>query len=175
MELATRKQTLNDILKDFHDIEEMLIESGGELTPDIEQLLDQNAVDLDSKLDGYASFIDYLKGQVEYLKNVEAQFKDHRQTVENAIRRMKSRVLYALKATGNEKHKTAMHSYSIKLSESWKVDEDRLDQEQKGDLVADGLAEFVFKPSITGLKNAYKGAPIPDWVDVTVNESVQIR
>lgn len=174
MELV-KKQTLNDIMKDFHDIEEMLIESGGELTPEIEELLDQNADDLDSKLDGYASFIEYLKGQAQYLKNVEDQFKDHRQIVENTVKRMRDRVLHALKATGKEKHKTALHSYWVKMTDSWNVEADRLGQEDKAGLVESGLAEFVFKPSITGLKNAYKGKPIPSWIEVTINESIQIR
>ena len=43
METMTRKKTLNEILQDFHEIEEMLIDFSGEITDEIKRLFKEKS------------------------------------------------------------------------------------------------------------------------------------
>ena len=65
--MSVEKQTLNDIIRKFQDLENLIMEAEGEITDELENILLQNDEDLSNKLDGYEKFSRYLKGQVEYL------------------------------------------------------------------------------------------------------------
>ena len=58
--MTNKKNTLNDIIKKFQEIESMIVESEGELSKEIESKLLDNDNDLSSKLDGYEKFSQYL-------------------------------------------------------------------------------------------------------------------
>ena len=70
--MSGEKNTLNDIIRKFQDLENLIMESDGEITDDLDKILLQNDEDLSKKLDGYEKFSRYLKGQVEYLKTAES-------------------------------------------------------------------------------------------------------
>ena len=58
--MSKEKHTLNDIIKKFQDIEVLFLESEGELTDEIENILLDNEADLSLKLDGYEKFSRYF-------------------------------------------------------------------------------------------------------------------
>ena len=81
------KKTLNDILINYQEIENSLIDNDGELSDDIEEKLRINNLDLSEKLNGYEKFVRYLKHQTEYLKSMEDHYAKRRKTSENSIPR----------------------------------------------------------------------------------------
>ena len=85
--MSVEKHTLNDIIRKFQDLENMIMESEGEITDELENILLQNDEDLSKKLDGYEKFSRYLKGQVEYLKTAEEQYSKRRKVLDNSINR----------------------------------------------------------------------------------------
>ena len=84
--MSVEKHTLNDIIRKFQDLENLIIESDGEITDDLESILHRNDEDLSKKLDGYEKFARYLKGQVEYLKTAEEQYSKRRKVLDNSIK-----------------------------------------------------------------------------------------
>ena len=72
------KDETEDIIRKFQDLENLMMESDGEITDELENMLLQNDEDLSEKLNGYEKFSRYLKGQVEYLKAAEEQYSKRR-------------------------------------------------------------------------------------------------
>ena len=171
----TNSRTLNDIIKKFQEIENMLLESDGEISDDIESQLIENENNLSSKLDGYQKFSTYLNGQVEYLKSVEEQYVKRRKTIENSIKRLRERMLNAMLVTGNDKIKTTEHNYSVSESEKWIVNIDDIDEEIKLDLVKQGLGENVFKTNLSEVKNKFKNDKVPDWITIEKNKYLRVK
>ena len=173
--MPVNKHTLNDIISNFQNIELKLIDSEGELTEEIESLLISNDADLSEKLDGYEKFVRYLKGQIDFLKNLEEQYSYRRKVIENSIKRSKERMLNAMIITGKNKIKTAEFNFSVNESEKWIVDEDQLDLEKKTELIENGLAKNIFKLSISQIKDKYKNEEIPEWINVEKNKHLRVK
>ncbi len=170
-----KKQTLNDIIMEFVEIEQILIENGGELTNEVEDRLDQNAFDLDTKLDRYEGFIRYLKGQAEYLKKQEQYFNSKRKTAENTIIKMRERIMFAMIAVGKEKVKTMSHSFSTRETESWSINEVEFKPEDKLKLQELGFMSEP-KPLISELKKHYKDNEVlPSYINVTKKKGLTVR
>ena len=62
-----------------------LIEDGGEISVETEEMIAQNDLSLSDKLDGYEKFTRFLKGQIEYLKSAEEDYQSRRKVLENSI------------------------------------------------------------------------------------------
>ena len=173
--MSEKKQTLNDIIKKFQDIELQLLDSDGELSKDIEKLIVENDLDLSDKLDGYEKFSRYLSSQVDYLKAAEEHYNKRRKVLENSIRKLKERMLNAMMITGKEKIKTIEFNFSIGESEKWKLDLEVLNEEDKEKLIKDGLAEKIFKANISEIKNQYKDIDIPNWLTIEKNKFLRVK
>ena len=169
----SNNKSLNDILSNYQSLELKLIESGGELTEDIEKKICDNADDLLNKMDGYEKFIRYLKKQSEYLQSMEEHYYKRRKVIENSIQRCKGSMINALKITGNTKLKTNEFNFSINMSKKWKIDESSLNDKLKDFLISNGLAENKFKLNISAIKSNYK-EEIPDWVEIIENEYIRV-
>ena len=170
---TTAKKTLNDIIKQYQELEERLIESGGALDDELEGALAENAESLGHKLDGYAGFIGYLKGQIEYLKSEAEHFASRAKTFGNSIDAMRARMAFAMETTGESKIKTADHSYSIRTTESWKLKD--IDKDTEEELIDEGLGEYQFKADMKAIKGEYKDSEPPSFIDVTQKVSITIR
>lgn len=172
---ATSKQTLNDLIEKFHEIEFKLIEAGGALDDEIERLITSNEKAIEKKLDGYAGVIEYLKGQAEYLDRQAKLFTARKRTIQNSIESMRERMVYAMQETKNTKIKTAAHNYSLRTTESWKINEAVPKEEYETYLVEEGLAEYQFKPNMTAIKEEFKGDEIPHFIEAIPKTSITIR
>ena len=173
--MSVEKHTLNDIIRKFQDLENLIIESDGEITDDLESILHQNNEDLSKKLDGYEKFARYLKGQVEYLKTAEEQYSKRRKVLDNSITRIKERMLNAMLIVGKDKIKTTEYNFSVGNSEKWNLDLEKLNEKQRNELLLSGLAENVFKAKISEIKNQYKDLDLPDWIIVDKNKHLRVK
>ena len=173
--MSIEKQTLNDIIRKFQDLENLIMESDGEITDDLENILLQNDEDLSKKLDGYEKFSRYLKGQVEYLKTAEEQYSKRRKVLDNSINRIKERMLNAMLIVGKDKIKTTEYNFSVGNSEKWNLDIEKLNEKQRNELLLSGLAENVFKAKISEIKSEYKDSELPDWIIVEKNKHIRVK
>lgn len=87
-----------------------------ECAPDdeeIEALLDEADDEIEEKADGYARIIKNLEADIEAYKLEEERLHNRRKSLENNIKRMKSRLMDGMKATGKTKFKTDLFSFNV--------------------------------------------------------------
>ena len=169
-----KNKSLQDIIASYQEIEMKLIESEGELSKELENLLSINDSELGDKLDGYEKFTRYLKGQINYLKSMEEMYVKRRRILDNSIKRCKESMAAALTITGKNKIKTNEFNFSLGKSEKWEIDTPLINDEDKLNMIDDGIAENVFKIHLSELKSKYKNDEnIPDWINI--NEKLFVR
>ena len=170
------KRSLNDILEDYQKIENELINNNGEMTEELETILDVNKAELENKLNGYEHFIRYLKTKIDYLKKMEEHYSKRRKTLENSITRCKVSMINALLIKGENKVKTDDFNFSLGKSEKWLVNIDLLNDDQKEKLIDKGLAENIFKIKLANLKNEFsESEQIPDWINIEESDFIKVR
>jgi len=81
-----KKTTLYDLVKQQSAISQNLMENDGELTPEIEALIKQVSTDLPKKVDNYATFMDKLKSDISYLKELEKTISSKRRQLKIFIK-----------------------------------------------------------------------------------------
>lgn len=172
----TKGISLMDLLHQYHQLEEQIIEAGGALTDELEAALAGNSDAIGMKLDGYAGFINYCKAQAEYLKGEANAFTSRAKTLLNAVDGMRYRMIHALQATGSTKIKTDRHSFSLRTTESWTIKDDLFSNKDLDELIKLGLGERTYKVDMKGLKDAYKNeAGLPEYIEVIPNITINIR
>lgn len=94
------KKSLVAIVAEASAIENMLIESGGELTPELEQLLKINSSELSLKADGYKIIMDRF-GALETAYNAQAEFYDNiANQCANVVKSLKENIKFAISELG---------------------------------------------------------------------------
>ena len=167
---------LHDLITKFHEIEDLIIQGEGEITPEIEVMLDVNSDALNDKLDSYENLKRYLKGQIEYLKSQEAHYKKRRNTLANTVKWLSENQTYALKQTENKKLKTSEYNYSVRRTDKAIIDERNISSEWDSKLVFLDLAENVMKYDKTEIKKHFKNEPeLPNWLKFEEKWSVTAR
>ena len=172
--MSENNKTLNDILKNYQEIEMKLVESKGEVDESLETLLSLNESELSNKMDGYEKFTRYLKGQVEYLHNMEEHYNKRKKILENSIKRCKDSMLIALTSTDKEKIKTKEFNFSIGKTQKWSIDTTVLSDYDKKQLINNGHAENLFKIHLNKLKSSFKSKEKPDWINVQENSFIRV-
>jgi len=172
------KRTLNEILADYQKIENDLINNNGELTEDIESVLNVNELQLGEKLNGYEHFVRYLKSKIDYLKSMEEHYSKRRKSLENSILRCKASMTNALVITNTTKVKTEDFNFTLGESKKWSINIDLLDQDKKLILIDQGLAENIFKPKLKDIKIHFsesKTEDIPEWINIESSDYIKVR
>jgi len=167
---------LNDLIAEFHELEDLIIEAGGEVTPEIEVMLNANSEALNDKLDKYENLKRYLKGQIEYLKGQERHYKQRRNALSNTIKWLANTQTSALMQIDKTKLKTDEYNYSIRRTESVVIDEPIMTNKDRNLLISLKLAESVIKINKSDVKKAYKDeAELPEWLKFVEKWSVTAR
>ena len=97
---------LHEIVEQYQEVEAELINSGGEITEEIQALLDSIDDNLESKAANYIRIIKNFEHMAQGLKEEAARLQARRKVHENAAERLKGALLYALKATGQRSIET---------------------------------------------------------------------
>lgn len=171
-----QKRTLNDILADFHALDDLLVETDGEITPEMEEMMYWLQGQLEDKLDGYQSFIEYLNGQMDYLKQAEEELARRRRIIDNSVKRLKTRMIDAMNMVGVEKIKTPRHSYSLRMTESIDIDGQGVPDNLFKSLEERGMArtELLRRFDKMAIKKHYNGN-YPKWVKSNLKLSITVR
>jgi hypothetical protein len=93
-----KKTTLYDLIVNAQLIVAALVESGGEITPDIDAALNTHQLALSAKVDSYAFVEDQLETQARVLKEREETVYKIRKGLENARERLRQNLKNGMKA-----------------------------------------------------------------------------
>jgi uncharacterized protein YukE len=121
--------TLFELSQEANRLEELLLESGGELTPEFETWLEQINTQLEQKADSYAHVLDKLEANIALLRQNAKQYTDAARSLENAQTRIKDRIKDALEAMGKSKLSGNRKTFTLSNSSPrLVVNETELDQ-----------------------------------------------
>ena len=135
-------------------INELLEESGGELTPEIEEALAINETNFLTKSEGYIESIAKYKALAEAADVRIKEMQRIKKTAENIEKRLKERLLWAMNAmelsirnttSVNITDEAHIPSYYIKVET--KIDKDTIKRDLKNGIAVEG-AELVTNQSI---------------------------
>lgn len=93
-------KSLVNIVSESLNLEKMLIESGGEITPEIEQFLAVNEKELSEKVDGYHMIIDRFEALKNHYKQKSEYFNLISSQCGQASKRLKDNIKYAMVQLG---------------------------------------------------------------------------
>jgi hypothetical protein len=166
-----------DLLSLYQIIDNSLIESEGEITPEIQALLDNFNCDLKDSLDRYRGWINYNRSQYNMYEEEENRLKARKLSCESRIEFARNKMLQLMELSGESKLKTDLGNYNIRNTESWELKED-ITEENKNSLLSSGYATKEFKPHISIIKKDFKDGvleTIPDCIKITPKKSLIIR
>lgn len=119
-----------EITKDFLALQNTLIESGGELTPELETALQINSNELTTKGQGYGYIIKSLEYEVDVIDQEIKRLQQLKKVRDNAIERLKTTLKIAMELTETNEIKTPTLKINFRKSESVEVaDVNLLDSE----------------------------------------------
>lgn len=91
-------KSIFDITNEAISINQSLVESQGELTPEIEKLLEVNATDLALKVDNYSAILEQFEAAILLWKARKERDSNMIKKYEYAQERLKNNLLYAIKS-----------------------------------------------------------------------------
>lgn len=148
-------------------INELLEESGGELTPEIEEALAINEDNLLVKCGGYIEAIAYFKAKQEAAKTRIEEMQRIKKIAENAEKRLKESMQWAMEALGRDKMEVGLHKLSLRNSTAVAITDETAIP-----------AEYIIvetKVDKMRIKEALKGGAIIAGAELQTNTSIQIR
>jgi len=80
---------------------------------DVEGIIAVIGDELEAKADGYARVIRNMESQIKAFKDEEKRIAENRKKLETGVERLKNNLFESMKATGKEKFKTELFSFSI--------------------------------------------------------------
>lgn len=173
--------TLYELTGQMASIEAMLEETGGELTPELEEMWQETGESLVNKVDNYNSLIiklgDYSDNIAKRIKELQALKK----TADNSLSRIKGHIKDVMVANGFSKLEGAYCKMSLSSSTSTVVDEDLLLQPYGGKIqkFQEQLPSWLtveFKVNKTALKDAYKDKDVtPAGVQFVKGTTLRIK
>jgi len=115
---ATKKRTLWNIQDDLLALEELMEETGGDISdPRAEAAFDQFAAELQSdfnrKADGYAGYIAELTARSEARKEESDRLLQRSKIDGNLAKSLKDRLKIAMESLGKQKHETTRYKLSV--------------------------------------------------------------
>ena len=106
-------KTLYEINEEFLAIDNLLIESGGEITPKIEELLNLADLEIQTKADGYYKYIKSLEALAKAIDDEKKRLDQRKKTTENRIKMLKERIKYAMELRCIETLEAGVNNFKI--------------------------------------------------------------
>ncbi len=96
-------KSIFDITNEAISINQSLVESQGELSPEVEKMLEVNAAELAVKIDSYAAILEQFEANILLWKARKERDSNMIKKYELAQERLKNNLLYAMKSLRLEK------------------------------------------------------------------------
>jgi hypothetical protein len=116
-ELMTTQQTLMDLAAEANQLTQMLIECGGELTPELEARLDVNRELLFKKVDSYNFIMEQFEAQALLWKKRKDAMNAIQKRFESQVERLNDRIKLAMKEMGKDEIKGNLYRFKLVKSQ----------------------------------------------------------
>lgn len=172
--------TLKEMMDQTAELEQQLEESGGELTPELEETLDNLANDLNNKVDAYGYLLNRMKSKAEAIKGLVKEMQAKQKAAENNYNRLKDSLAYTMALYGHPKLEGGVYTISTRTTNSVDVDEETLLKPYTDTIAAidEQLPKYIkMKPSIskTALKELADAGNLPEGATIATNTSISVR
>ena len=115
--------TFNDIINQTAELEAILEESGGELTPELEEAFDRLSQDMTKKVDGYGFLMRKLKANIDASKEIIKQMQAAVKAKENNLKNLKEHLAYNMQFYGMDRLAGDTCTLSLRNSTSLETDD----------------------------------------------------
>lgn len=172
--------TLIQLTAEAQQIEQKLIETGGELTPELEAAWKDNALAIAQKVDGYHSVLRKFAMAETALDEEIKRLTALKKTAVNAQKTIKSHLKYGMEIAGLEKLEGTYCKVSFSKSNSVVVDEDAVIAPYEAEIATlrSVLPDYItadFKVSKTALKSQLEKGTAIEGAAIAENYNIQIR
>lgn len=159
--------TLFNITAEQKRINEALMESGGELTPELEEALLINAENFAVKVEGYATSIHQFEAFAEAADAEIKRLMALKKSAQGAAKRLKDNLAYGMEVMGYDKVDMGLHKLSFRNSTAVNItDEVRIpNQYIKVETSIDKMA----------LKKDLQAGMVIEGAELVTNRNLQLR
>jgi hypothetical protein len=163
------KLSLYEIEKNQLQVIEELIENGGELTPELEELLKINSENLTTKGTNYGFIIKQLTSECGIIDAEIDRLSDLKKSRTKSIEKLKSSLTMAMQLFGVDKIESPVLKISFRASESVEIDDvDSIPAEYM-------VTKTTTQPDKVKLKAAIKAGELTIGAHIQVNQNIQIK
>lgn len=171
--------TLYDLTGQMASIDAMLEETGGELTPELEELWQETSESLVQKVDNYNDLIKYNEDFSENVANRIKELQALKKTADNKVKHLKEHIKDTMTQFGIKELKGRYCKITLSHSTSTEVDEGLVLQPYIGRLERLMLPAWItadLKVSKSVLKDTFKDKDVvPAGVSFVDNTSLRIK
>jgi len=160
-------RSLYHIERELNEINETLINSGGELSPEIETRLAITQDELATKATNYGFVIMQNQSEIDVIEAEIKRLTAIKKSLDNTNDKLKNAVSFAMQNYGLTEVKTPTLKLSFRQSESVEItDENKLNAKY-----------FSYKPTVdkTAIKNDIKSGLIVDGAQIILKQNLQIK
>lgn len=159
--------TLFNITAEQRRINDALMESGGELTPELEEALIINAENFAVKVEGYATSIHQFEAFAEAADAEIKRLTALKKSAQGAVKRLKDNLAYGMEVMGYDKVDMGLHKLSFRTSTAVNItDEVRIPNQ---------YIKVETKIDKESLKRDLKAGLVIEGAELITNKSIQIR
>lgn len=159
--------TLYHITSEQLRINELLEESGGELTPEIEEALVLNEHNFVTKSEGYIQTIAKYQALVDAADNIIKEAQRKKRVFDNISKRLKERLQAAMIIMGRDRVEVGIHTLSLRNSVAVNITE-----ESK---IPNEFIKVETSVDKMKVKEALKRGELIPGAELQTNQSIQIR
>ena len=163
------KLSLYNIQTEFLQLTDALIENGGEITPEIEEALQFNKDNLETKGSNYGLIVKQLEAETEVINAEIARLTNLKKSRSNTVDRLKQSLSVAMELYGIEEIKTPLLKINFRKSESVEIiSEAILDGKFK-------IAKTTIQIDKVAIKEAIKAGDGVAGAILKQNKNIQIK
>lgn len=159
--------TLFNITAEQKRINDALMESGGELTPELEEALVINAENFAVKAEGYAISIHQFEAYAEAADAEIKRLMALKESAQGAVKRLKDNLAYGMEVMGYDKVDMGLHKISFRTSIAVNItDEVRIPNQ---------YIKVETKIDKESLKRDLKAGLVIEGAELVTNRNLQLR
>jgi hypothetical protein len=159
--------TLYHITSEQLRINELLEESGGELTPEIEEALVLNEHNFVTKSEGYIQTIAKYQALVDAADNIIKEAQRKKRVFDNISKRLKERLQDAMIIMGRDRVEIGIHTLSLRNSVAVNITEENK--------IPNEFIKVETSVDKMKVKEALKRGELIPGAELQTNQSIQIR
>lgn len=161
---------LHEIPAACRAIDQMLEESGGEVTPDVQEILDRIDHEVESKVDWIGTLVLEHQAKAEAYKAEADRLAAQRRLHERCVERLKSLLKATLEACGQDKAEGKFFKASLQ-----RAGRPGITWEGDPGAVPDGFRRVAVTPDLDAAHEAFDQGCLPDGFVARFTTSLRIR